>query len=342
MMKHLIVILAIITSTSVFSKSSGMKRDRDRDSVLDLNLDRDAIIMDTFDECYPFVEDKFHHRVKMLSGGEFPGECYLTETYRNIVILNDEELIARGITKKEDHIYFANFNHDGTFYIAEYEKGSIENIIIQFEKFFESPLLKIATGHTQTRFQLKEGKSITLYSQTGSEAHGTISIKDFIFSFNAIRTESLKDEGFDPINAGLNNGYGSSWNFYSTKEQVRRFEGKTVEVEQTLLNFTNNEKEIVFMTYLNKSNGHNYNDYYNTLGNSCITGTMLGYDTARSRQFKLWGLKFWRNFNDMWRKQENNPNAVYDYLRKQKLFKNNGPFDRGESVLPNFEEEFSF
>lgn len=104
---------------------------------------------------------------------------------RSIQYLTPEQ--AAAYHPKPGEVVFANFYHEGKFWIAKVDPDKVDRATMQLESFGKTP----AHVHSNLRFTMKDGAEVELYPQTSNPkdaAAPAVKLKDLIVS----------DEGFSP------------------------------------------------------------------------------------------------------------------------------------------------
>ena len=249
-----------------------------------------------------FKQDPFY-RPAIMQKGKYKGECVDNRERRSIFILdhNDKRLgELYGIKPKSNHFYFVNFKHHNKYYLAEFEKGSITQSFLVFEKFLEASSAKysekkklrlfrniVLSGHAQLRFVLKKGKTLKLYSQIPQKKRiAPLKIKDFAFAMFAVRPKSTSGELYDPLGDGMNNGYVLSQNFMSTYDVALTYKDYVVndtEVSQFRFEeakFDGNKAFEALLKFSHDDYIRKKQVFYHTLTNNCITSMFVGIDAG--------------------------------------------------------------
>jgi hypothetical protein len=273
--------------------------------------DPDPIHDKPVSRCFPSLKkkDKFFPQAIQRTG-DHAQDCLDTREKRNIIKLGtqnftDDDLKEYGITKKPGFVYFANFAHDGNYYIAEYPMGKIKSAEILVEKFIDLTMEKdckdnyldngaktmfglmnsvkegLIFGHTQLFFDLEPGHFITLYPQKKADkGKKPIKLSRFAYSLNAVRPKSIADSKYDPFGKGINGSYGISHNVMSRHQAALQYYGDgTKKYENEVHNYKltndrskfdpNKSFEHILTQLSHPVGGNGQRDVYNTLTNAC-------------------------------------------------------------------------
>jgi hypothetical protein len=103
---------------------------------------------------------------KVIEVGKYKGQCVDTSVKRPANIIRQDN----------DTIVFANFRHDGQYWIARAPREGVAHAIFQIEDFPTGvPFVKAA--HTQLRIIMKPGSEFQLFPQTANTDTGSAPIQ---------------------------------------------------------------------------------------------------------------------------------------------------------------------
>ena len=119
-----------------------------------------TIALPTFAEPPP---DSRNFETALMPKGVHQGERLDTTQRRSIRILDADE--ATPYTKAAGDTVFANFFHEGKFWLARLPADAVEEVYLH-KDVFNAP---IPVAHSQLRFRLKEQQAIELFPQGMSQ-----------------------------------------------------------------------------------------------------------------------------------------------------------------------------
>ena len=130
------------------------------------------------DESCRETEDQYETPTKLSEGSKsWGGQCINTERFRPPVIIENTA----------EKIKFANYLHQGKYWIAEIDKSApIEKTFFHIVRF--EVVSGITAAHTQFRVRFENNDAVKLTSQTDSE---TTSINDIVVSYEASRPKDI-------------------------------------------------------------------------------------------------------------------------------------------------------
>lgn len=218
------------------------------------------------ESCAKFSSDPYEP-TRVMPRGPFAGNCLNVEERRNLILLNEDK----------DIYEIANFYHNEKFYRALVPKGEIfERAILQVEYF--PP--EVIAAHTQMRFDLKEGKKITLIGQNNTNQNEVIDLNSLIISFEAVR--SYANPKYDLLK-GLMDHFGMGARIFSLQTSYQKIvKDQGHKNDQVVLDFTSEELPRLFKYYIDR--GHENKDHgemYNTLTSNCTTEIYEGMEYIR-------------------------------------------------------------
>lgn len=229
-------------------------------------------------------EDPFY-KARIAKVGNYRGECYDNAFRRNTPRFDPSNQAHQNtvsnlydLKMKSGKVYIGNFRHKGEYFLAEYSPGSIDRVVMMFEKFIEPLNNIVLTGHTHLRFILKQ--PIKLYHPT----RGLVAeIKDFNYAMFAVRPMSIKHLTFSPFGDGIKKNYAITHNFMSTVDMATEYESYAAdgatevsqyELESFALDF---EKTLdALMNYSNIAYHQAELEPYHTITNNCVSNMFVG------------------------------------------------------------------
>jgi hypothetical protein len=199
-----------------------------------------------------------------LAGGPNAGKCLDTTQERSIYVISDGVAESFGFHPEPGLIYFANFAHDGKFWIAQLDPQGVDEAIFQIENF---PAI-VPAAHTEMRFKMKPGHNVQLIEQD-NRGRQRRNIRDFVFSIEAVTPNDGESYG---LITGEENHFALAYRFVSMadrfKDMVTIDHHKT---RQLLLNLTDAEKTALLVNAVETSENGQITSYYSTLFKSCTT-----------------------------------------------------------------------
>ncbi|MDD0854405.1 DUF4105 domain-containing protein [Halobacteriovorax sp. GB3] len=217
-------------------------------------------------DCQFFYDDPYE-TFSRVPKGKYKGVCLDLEKRRNL----------KRVTNNQDSLVIANFLHEGKYWKASIPNGNIfKRVILQVEFF---PPEWIA-AHTQMRFDLKEGKQITLEGQNETNKGEILHLSSLIISFEALK--SIKGEKYS-LFRGLMDRYALSARMFSLKTAYNHIViKKKHKNQQLLLSFNDKQVRTLFDYYVDRANRNsNHKEMYNTLKNNCTTEIYDGLQFVR-------------------------------------------------------------
>ncbi|MGB0452815.1 MAG: hypothetical protein ACPGJV_03800 [Bacteriovoracaceae bacterium] len=287
------------------------------------------------------------------------GKCIETHRTRSVIILNKETLKSHGIEAKADHTYIANFRHQKSYFIAEIpNSGLIQRSLYQFEPF--DPLtgengnggeFPVQIGHGQTRFDFHQGKTVSLYDQilkTEEEQSPLHQIDGIVFSYYV--ADIIGNSQYDP-KAGMADQYGSVYVLMSREDAFKHYKSQNKPVEQTVLNFTEQEAHDALSFYFQISNDTQFKEYYNGYSRSCLTESLKGVAAGKGETFEMKAVNELELLTqqevaahktaEQANVQKKKRNLTYEYLKGIDAirFYDEATGSRGADAVTNFEQE---
>ena len=201
---------------------------------------------------------------RAFTQGTFSGQCIDTSSVRPPTVINENS----------HFMYVTNFYHDKKFWRATIPKHSVETVLFQIVPFdSEVPLIQAA--HTQIRFILAPGRTISLVSPiTGERAHVTDVIVSSTYTSSVnVEYSVLKSRG---------GSFGIVTRFMSSiaraHEEIEK--DKSV-VRQFALELSRSQKDNLLFLALRRASSANYNDVYDLLERNCATVTFDTLDQLK-------------------------------------------------------------
>ena len=179
--------------------------------------------------------------------------CIDTDRYRSAKILEDNK----------DVIKFANYMHDGEYWIAEISKKAVvEQLYFQIVRF--DVVSGITAAHTQFRIRFKKGSEMKLTSQVSAAKQ--IEINDIVISYEAAR----------PVGIPYNFALGAFNNYALVARPLsgaqRQAESTKQATEQYTIELANNKEKLQFLiSAIRKSDEMGSERIYNTIRPNCTT-----------------------------------------------------------------------
>lgn len=195
----------------------------------------------------------------LMPTGPHKGEPMDLRQKRSIIILGDSEA-EKYKTQKEDTV-FANFYHEGRFWIASVPKDSVEKVYFLKEKF----VAPVPAFHTSLRLKLKPGHDVKLFPQTGEEVKPQF-VSDLIFSVEGV---PVRGETF-AVGKAFESQLALSLRFYSAKELF--FESDYFlndKIEQIPLIASDVENQRILVNALKESHETGQSKMYSFCYNNC-------------------------------------------------------------------------
>ena len=224
-------------------------------------------ILSNLDEsCAKYINDQYEP-TRLMPKGPFAGNCLNVEERRNFKLLEE--------TEKDYTI--ANFYHNEKFWIAIIPKGEVfKRTILQVE-YFPPEFL---AAHTQMRFDLKEGKKITLIGQNETNKNEVVDLNSLVISFEAVRT--YLNPKYDLLK-GLLNHFAMGARMFSLQTSYEKIVNKQGHKnDQVVIDFNSEELPRLFKYYIQRGNQNvNHDEMYNTLTNNCTTEAYEGMEYIR-------------------------------------------------------------
>lgn len=218
-------------------------------------------------KCQFFKNDPYENFATMAEG-DYKGKCLETTTNRNFNVIE---------IKEDRSFVIANFFHKDKFWKATIPSGDIfKRAIIQVEYF---PPEWIA-AHTQIRFDLNEGETITLEGQNETNFGEVEKINSFVISFEALK--AVDSIGYD-LFKGTQDYFAFTVRMFSTLESYKKIVlTQKHQNEQIELNFNKKELKKLFDYYINRGQKNVDNqEMYHTVFNNCTTEIYEGFEFTR-------------------------------------------------------------
>lgn len=219
--------------------------------------------MQTSDKCR-FLGDIYEQKV-LLPSGTHKGECADTTSARSVI------WDLTGFPQNADRLIVANISHDNTFWIAEFPRDGIEDVIFQMERFQAA----VPAAHTQVRLRFKENSRVKLTNQF--DASKTVYLRDFVLS-----VEALGQKGWTyDILRGMKNDYLAVYRITSLDVKYDwMVTQQKHEVIQWPLKISQTDKQKILPAYLNLANREQMATNYHTLLKNCTNQLFRILDSA--------------------------------------------------------------
>ena len=141
----------------------------------------------------PNAVDPFAPSETRFCIGPHAGEEMVLDEQRSAYLLSPHENqpYAERYGIQEDETVFANFRHDGHWYVVRLSEGAVEKTILQISHFPMPGPFQIA-GHLQIRFKLEVGKEAILVPQLKGDVDETGqplqsgTLTDLVYSAEAV------------------------------------------------------------------------------------------------------------------------------------------------------------
>lgn len=130
-------------------------------------------------ETCTFLGDKYESRV-VLPAGSHKGECADTTSARSVIQVMEPS------SPDTDIIQVANVGHNGSFWLADFPKNGVEDVIFQMERFPAA----VPAAHTQIRLKFKKDSPVRLTNQL--DPNRQIFLREFALSTEAIGQKGWK------------------------------------------------------------------------------------------------------------------------------------------------------
>jgi hypothetical protein len=194
-----------------------------------------------------------------LKKGRFQGERINFDAQRSVVALSESQAAQYG-AKKGD-LAFANFSHEGQFWVAVVPKNAVKNVDLMLEHF-PAP---VPAAHSMLRFRLKEGHEAKLVPQVTGDTQPGLKMKDLVLSIEATGT---RDFNYDLID-GAQNNFGLSYRLESLADRAKTTQKAGHRVEQLPLRLTSAQKQNILKESIRTSQQNGNGQAYNTLTKNC-------------------------------------------------------------------------
>lgn len=225
-------------------------------------------------DCICDVRDPFDPKARMPEG-RYEGQCLNSCQQRSVTILSAAEAAFYGFSG--NHLTVANISHRGHFWVAEFPKDGIEDVIYLIEYF---PAI-VPAAHTQLRFRFKPGSEIILKSQILELDLSPVCLPDIVYSVEAI---GLPESEFDLI-AGLLDRFAIAYRLVSLEDRIQQMIiTDRHRVEQISLNLQPEEKHKLLVNAVEAGDRAGLSRMYNSFDPNCTTELFraldrtLGYD----------------------------------------------------------------
>lgn len=181
----------------------------------------------------------------------FAGQCVDTMRFRPAIILSSDDKV----------VSFANYLHDGKYWLAELSKKAvIDTVYFQVVRF--DVVSGITAAHTQFRVVFAPGSELKLTSLDKSES---MIINDLVVSYEASRPQEV------PYNfaVGMDTNYLSVARVLSSQQRLDESVENTT--EQYIINIPQEERMSLVLGAIEQSNSEKFSRFYNTLKPNCTT-----------------------------------------------------------------------
>lgn len=243
-MKHLFL-RSLIAASLATLVGCGISRN-------DSPLSTDSTVASTSEACR-FLGDAYESKV-VLPKGSHKGECADTTTARSVIRILDD------FPKNSDRLLVANVSHAGSFWIADFPRDGVEEVLFQMERF---PAI-VPAAHTQIRLRFKENSQVILKNQLNPEKQ--VTLRDFVLSAEAL---GQKGWSFD-LMKGMKGEYLINYRITSLSD---KFDWMIVkqkhQVIQWPLKLSAEDKQKILPAYLALANKEGMNKLYHTLSKNC-------------------------------------------------------------------------
>ncbi len=185
----------------------------------------------------------------------YPLQCLNTQTMRPIKIL----------LHSNQEMQFANFYHEGQYWIAHWNKNSNRPKVQYYGIHFDSGIKFITAGHTELHFSFPQGLELT--SQTTGEHKTT---KDVIISWQAVFPRGIS---YDLI-TGIQPNFGLAGRVLSLEARIPENilpDGTLRPTDVYDLHLTSTESAFLFQESLRESDYVSFDHFYLTLNLNCTS-----------------------------------------------------------------------
>lgn len=203
----------------------------------------------------------------VFARGHNKGKCLDVSYKRSIVALPSEA---------EGKLTFANFYHEGKFWIASLDPAASSELIYEIVDFPDTHLV----AHTEVRIRFPEGQEVELREQAvPPEATPQMRrIREIAFSIEAVTPTD--GEGYGLI-SGVENHFGVAYRFLSMHDMYERAWLKDKRhTRQYRLRVDVAGREHILRNFVKMATERGMNDFYNTFSHSCTTELFWAFDQS--------------------------------------------------------------
>ncbi|MEN9810805.1 MAG: hypothetical protein RLZZ488_2372 [Pseudomonadota bacterium] len=213
-------------------------------------------------ETCKFLGDAYESKV-LLPGGSHKGECADTTSARSVMLLPE--------SSDSNVLRVANVGHNGSFWVAEFPKNGVEEVIFQMERF---PAI-VPAAHTQIRLKFKKDSPVRLTNQLDSRKQ--IHLLEF-----ALSTEAIGQKGWNyDIFKGMKDEYLTAYRITSLADKYKwMVVTQKHSVVQWPLNLDEKEKQLVLPAYVKRATEKGMTSTYHTLWRNCTNELFKVFDST--------------------------------------------------------------
>ena len=201
---------------------------------------------------------------RVLSTGKYKGESTNTGLQRSVVQLSAADAAKYGA--KPGELAFANFSHEGKFWVAMVPPNAVKDIDMMLEHF---PAI-VPAAHSMLRFRLKDGQEARLVPQTEGSDDKPRVLKDLVLSIEATAPKNFKYGLVD----GLFNNFAAAYRMESVQDRAAHTKNNGHRVEQIPLKFSEQEKQRILKEAITTSHQRGLKTNYNTIASNCTNEAM--------------------------------------------------------------------
>jgi len=282
-------------------------------------------------ETCKFLGDAYESKVLLPAGGH-KGECADTTSARSVIMLPEPS--------DSNVLRVANVGHNGSFWIAEFPKNGVEDVIFQMERFPAA----VPAAHTQIRLKFKKDSPVRLTNQFDSSRQ--IYLREFALSTEAIGQKGWKYDIFK----GMKDEYLTAYRITSLAD---KYKWMVVTLKHSVvqwpLNLDEAEKQLVLPAYVKRATEKGMTSTYHTLWRNCTNELFKVFDsTLRYGGLRALPVVFTK-INEMYPVIVHgalNSRGLIRYRDLPPVYPPDRPLDkttqiptREEIRLPNFEDE---
>lgn len=211
-------------------------------------------------------DDPYSIQYQFTEGSKkFAGQIIETDRFRHPVVIKETK----------EHIEFANYLHDGKYWIARLNKSAqVDRTYFHVVRFAAVP--GVTAAHTQYRVIFKPGSEVELRSQTGgSEVE---KVNDVVISYEASRPAGIPYSFVE----GIRDNYAIVARALSGQQRVS--ESLENSTEQYELNLQSHESMELLLSSIIKGDQDRFSRFYNTLLPNCTTEVFTRLDELSTRK----------------------------------------------------------